>query len=227
MSPITANVKMPTTNKSGIASKIASIEAIETEIRGFLQVATPMAWIEHACGSLDTLLIDHANCEYKAAATGMSLIHKYRANTQLQRLMARLVREEMLHYEQVLMFMERFGVTYRPLSASRYAQTLRESIRSEEPGRLTDLLIVGAVVEARSCERFASLWPHLPDALGKYYRSLLRSEGRHYQDYLELALQTTDQTTLQARLDVFLSLDARLIGTPDQTFRFHSGVPAS
>ena len=227
MSPITANVKMPTTNKPRIASKVASLEAIEAEIRGFLHVATPMSWIEHACGSLDTLLIDHANCEYKAAATGMSLIHKYRANTQLQRLMARLVREEMLHYGQVLMFMERFGVAYRPLSASRYAQTLRESMRSEEPGRLTDLLIVGAVVEARSCERFASLWPHLPDALGKYYRSLLRSEGRHYQDYLELALQTTDQTTLQARLDVFLSLDATLITTPDQTFRFHSGVPAS
>ena len=227
MSPITANVKMPTTNKPRIASKVASLEAIEAEIRGFLHVATPMSWIEHACGSLDTLLIDHANCEYKAAATGMSLIHKYRANTQLQRLMARLVREEMLHYGQVLMFMERFGVAYRPLSASRYAQTLRESMRSEEPGRLTDLLIVGAVVEARSCERFASLWPHLPDALGKYYRSLLRSEGRHYQDYLELALQTTDQTTLQARLDVFLSLDATLITTPDQTFRFHSGVPAN
>ncbi len=158
---------MPTTNKSGIASKVASLEAIETEIRDFLRISTPRAWIEHACGSLDTLLIDHANCEYKAAATGMSLIHKYRSNTQLQRLMARLVREEMLHYEQVLMFMERFGVAYRPLSASRYAQSLREAISSEEPMRLTDLLVVGAVVEARSCERFASLWPHLPDAFGE------------------------------------------------------------
>ncbi len=216
---------MPTTNKSGIASKVASLEAIEIEIRDFLRISTPRAWIEHACGSLDTLLIDHANCEYKAAATGMSLIHKYRSNTQLQRLMARLVREEMLHYEQVLMFMERFGVAYRPLSASRYAQSLREAISSEEPMRLTDLLVVGAVVEARSCERFASLWPHLPDALGKYYRSLLRSEGRHYQDYLALALETTDRDTLQSRLEVFLSLDAQLISTPDQTFRFHSGVP--
>jgi tRNA-(ms[2]io[6]A)-hydroxylase len=218
---------MPTTNKAGIASKVASLEAIEHEIRDFLRGSTPEAWIEHACGSLDTLLIDHANCEYKAAATGMSLLHKYRSNRDLQRLMARLVREEMLHYEQVVMFMERFGVEDRPLSASRYAQTLRESIRSDEPGRLTDLLVVGAVVEARSCERFASLWPHLPDALGQFYRSLLKSEGRHYQDYLTLALQTVDQATLHARLDVFLALDASLISTPDQTFRFHSGVPVT
>lgn len=209
-----------------IVSKVSSLDAIVAEIQGFLRAQTPSAWVTHALGDLPTLLIDHANCEYKAASTGMSLVSRYRDRPRLQRLMARLVREEMLHYEQVLIFMERLGVHYAPLTASRYARTLRDHVRTEEPGRLTDVLVVGAIVEARSCERFAVLWPHLPDALGKYYRSLLRSEGRHYQDYLALARETASEVEVEERLDVFLELDAQLIQTPDTEFRFHSGVPA-
>lgn len=214
---------MPTTNK--IVSKVASIDAIVDEIRGFLKTPTPDAWVSYALGDLTTLLVDHANCEYKAAATGMSLITKYKHLPRLQRLMARLVREEMLHYEQVLVFMDRMGIEFRSLSASRYARTLRESVRTNENDRLVDLLIVGAIVEARSCERFAALWPHLPTPLGRYYKSLLRSEGRHYQDYLALAQENSDQESVDARLEHFLRIDEQLIVSPDQEFRFHSGVP--
>jgi len=88
------------------------------------------------------------------------------------------------------------------------------------------LLVVGAIVEARSCERFAALWPHLPNSLGRYYKSLLRSEGRHYQDYLTLAHEHGDTGEVAMRLDHFLALDQTLIESPDQEFRFHSGVPA-
>ena len=214
---------MPTTSK--IVSKVASIDAIVDEIRGFLKTPTPDAWVSYALGDLATLLVDHANCEYKAAATGMSLITKYKHLPRLQRLMARLVREEMLHYEQVLVFMDRMGIEFRSLSASRYARTLRESVRTNENDRLVDLLIVGAIVEARSCERFAALWPHLPTPLGRYYKSLLRSEGRHYQDYLTLAQENSDQESVDARLEHFLRIDEQLIVSPDQEFRFHSGVP--
>ena len=214
---------MPTTSK--IVSKVASIDAIVDEIRGFLKTPTPDAWVSYALGDLATLLVDHANCEYKAAATGMSLITKYKHLPRLQRLMARLVREEMLHYEQVLVFMDRMGIEFRSLSASRYARTLRESVRTNENDRLVDLLIVGAIVEARSCERFAALWPHLPTPLGRYYKSLLRSEGRHYQDYLALAQENSDQESVDARLEHFLRIDEQLIVSPDQEFRFHSGVP--
>ena len=214
---------MPTTNK--IVSKVASIGAIVDEISDFLHISTPEAWVSHALGDLGTLLVDHANCEYKAAATGMSLITKYRHLPRLQKLMARLVREEMLHYEQVLMFMDRMGVEFRPLSASRYARTMRESVRTDEAGRLVDLLLVGAIVEARSCERFATLWPHLPTSLGRYYKSLLRSEGRHYQDYLALATENDVDGAVNERLAHFLQIDQQLIQSPDQEFRFHSGVP--
>lgn len=214
---------MPTTSK--IVSKVASIDDIVDEIRGFLKTPTPDAWVSYALGDLTTLLVDHANCEYKAASTGMSLITKYKHLPRLQRLMARLVREEMLHYEQVLVFMDRMGIEFRSLSASRYARTLRESVRTNENDRLVDLLIVGAIVEARSCERFAALWPHLPTPLGRYYKSLLRSEGRHYQDYLTLAQENSDQESVDARLEHFLRIDEQLIVSPDQEFRFHSGVP--
>ena len=214
---------MPIT--SNIVSKVTSIGAIVQEIQGFLKATTPGAWVDHALNDLATLLVDHANCEYKAAATGMSLITKYRQHSRLQRLMARLVREEMLHYEQVLMVMEKMGIENRPLTASRYARSLRESIRTDESGRLVDLLVVGAIVEARSCERFAVLWPHLPNSLGSYYKSLLRSEGRHYQDYLKLAHEHGDVDEVAMRLDHFLNLDQTLIESPDQEFRFHSGSP--
>ena len=215
---------MPITDK--IVSKVTSIDAIVSEVQDFLEVCTPEAWVSHALGDLATLLIDHANCEYKAAATGMSLITKCRNKPRLQCLMARLVREEMLHYEQVLVLMNQMGVDYRPLTASRYAKTLRGAMRSNEDGRLVDTLIVGAVVEARSCERFAALWPRLPTRLGRFYKSLLRSEGRHYQDYLSLAREFADASDVEQRLVHFLEIDQLLIETTDEEFRFHSGVPA-
>ena len=215
---------MPITDN--IVSKVTSIDAIVSEVQDFLEVCTPEAWVSHALGDLATLLIDHANCEYKAAATGMSLITKYRNKPRLQCLMARLVREEMLHYEQVLVLMNQMGVDYRPLTASRYAKTLRGAMRSNEDGRLVDTLIVGAVVEARSCERFAALWPRLPTRLGRFYKSLLRSEGRHYQDYLSLAREFADASDVEQRLVHFLEIDQILIETTDEEFRFHSGVPA-
>ena len=142
---------MPTT--SNIVSRVASIDAIVLEIQDFLEVCTPEAWVSHALGDLATLLIDHANCEYKAAATGMSLITKYRNKPSLQRLMARLVREEMLHYEQVLVLMDQMGVDYRPLTASRYAKTLRDAVRSDEDGRLVICNLHTLDTARRYCDR--------------------------------------------------------------------------
>ena len=85
-----------------ITSQVKDIDRIVVEVRSFLRLQTPAAWIERAKHRLNDLLVDHANCEYKAAATGMALLNRYRHIPSLQQLMARLVREEMLHYEQVL-----------------------------------------------------------------------------------------------------------------------------
>lgn len=195
------------------------------EIQEFLLCPTPAAWIERARGELPTLLVDHANCEKKAAGTALNLMFRYVDRIELLNKMSRLAREELRHFEQVLGFMKKRGIAYGPLSSSRYAQSLRARARTSEPGRLIDTLIIGAIIEARSCERFAALAPHLNEPLADFYQSLLKSESRHYQDYLNLA-RLYAQEDIGARVREFLELEADLISSPDSQFRFHSGAPA-
>jgi len=170
-----------------------------------------------------TLLIDHANCEKKAAATALALMHRYTDNPVLLNKMSRLAREELRHFEQVIKMMAARDIAYEPLSASRYAQGLHKGVRRQEPGRLIDTLIVGALIEARSCERFARLAPELDRELGDFYFSLLKSEARHYADYLRLAESLADEAHLADRLDYFRGLEAGLVEGADTEFRFHSG----
>lgn len=199
--------------------------AVLEEIEAFLACQTPDAWINEALRQQDVLLIDHAHCEKKAASTAMTLMFRYVEHPDLLRKMSRLAREELIHFEQVLDLMDKRNIEYRHLSSSRYAAGLREQVRTFEPARLVDTLIVGAFIEARSCERFARLAPFLDEELAKFYRSLLKSEGRHYQDYLTLA-QSCSDTPIQERVALFREKEKALIGSPDPEFRFHSGVPS-
>ena len=194
-------------------------------IRAFLPCATPAAWVAWALDNLDLLLIDHANCEKKAASTALNLMYRYVEQPRLLQKLSRLAREELRHFEQVTALMLRRKIPYIQLSAARYAGELRHVVRSHEPGRLVDTLLVGAVIEARSCERFAALAPHLDAELGDFYRSLLKSEARHFVDYLKLAQGLASAEEVQRRLDVILGREAALIESADSEFRFHSGVP--
>jgi len=196
------------------------------EILAFLACPTPRGWIEQAARSesLPILLIDHAHCEKKAASTAMNLMFRYVDRSDLLNKMSRLAREELIHFEQCLSLMEARGIRYGHLSPSRYAAGLRQAVRTSEPGRLIDLLIIGAFIEARSCERFAALAPYLDEELAKFYRSLLKSEGRHYQDYLGLA-QAYAGEPIDERVAYFRTLEQSLIEAPDTEFRFHSGAP--
>lgn len=195
-------------------------------IRTFLPCVTPPSWIEAALQHPHILLIDHANCEKKAAATALNLMHRYIENDRLLNKMSRLAREELRHFEQVIKLMKRRGIPYRPVSASRYAAALREPVRKQEPGRLVDILIVGALIEARSCERFAALAPHVDPELGDFYLSLLKSEARHFEDYLNLAAAASPDP-IDARVAEFVELEQALIEAPDTEFRFHSGPPGT
>ncbi|WP_312102580.1 tRNA-(ms[2]io[6]A)-hydroxylase [Acinetobacter venetianus] len=199
----------------------------------FLGCTTPQAWLDEAVNNLDILMQDHANCEKKAASTAMNLMFRYSFFTDLQVKLAQLVREEMLHYEQVLEFMNKRGQEWKGLSAGRYAGGLRKEIRTYEPEALIDVMIIGAFVEARSCERFHALAPIVDDELGRYYRYLLKSESRHFEDYLALALDVAKtaklkdpEETIQQRIEHIREVEKNLIISPDDTFRFHSGVPA-
>ncbi|WP_312333033.1 tRNA-(ms[2]io[6]A)-hydroxylase [Acinetobacter variabilis] len=199
---------------------------------GFLGCETPKVWLDEALQNLEILMQDHANCEKKAASTAMNLMFRYSFFVDLQVKLAQLVREEMLHYEQVLEFMNKRGQQWIGLSAGRYAGGLRKEIRTYEPEALIDVLVIGAFVEARSCERFYALAPLVDDELGRYYRYLLKSESRHFEDYLALALDVAKtaklknpQEDIQSRIEHIREVEKNLILSPDEMFRFHSGVP--
>ena len=195
-----------------------------TPVYEFLPCRTPEAWVSVAVRSLPLLMIDHANCEKKAAATAMSLMHRYTDNTALLNKMSRLAREELRHFEQVLKLMTKRGIAYESVTASRYAQGLRDEVRNKDPHKLVDTLIVGALIEARSCERFAALSPHVDKELGDFYASLLKSESRHFMDYITLAKTLASPDEVHQRLSVFSAIEQSLIEGPDTAIRFHSGV---
>ncbi|TWH75825.1 tRNA-(ms[2]io[6]A)-hydroxylase [Azomonas agilis] len=195
------------------------------EINHFLLCSTPQSWIDQALNHVEILLIDHANCEKKAAGTALTMLFRYVEREHLQDKLSRLAREELRHFEQVAALMKKRGVQYRPLSASLYAQRLHTHIRKQEPGRLIDSLIVGAYIEARSCERFYRLAPYLDPELQDFYLSLLESEARHYQDYLTMAEMYSD-APIAERVALFAQVERDAVLTVDTEFRFHSGAAA-
>ena len=237
-----------------------------------MQCETPQSWIDEAIKpeNFATLIIDHANCELKAAQTAMLLLRRYAVDQQssdallawlkpyedfvyrkigngdfsdyqslskklisksdfedgdeLISKMVLLIKEELHHFQQVWQIMQSRGVAYDNLTASRYARSMMKHVRTHEPAKLSDTLICGAYIEARSCERFAKLAPHLDDALSQFYVSLLRSEARHFQDYLSLATKISS-TKIDERVELFGQKEAQLIQAVDIEFRFHSGAP--
>ena len=246
-------------------------------VHAFLRCETPQTWIDvaRASASLDELLIDHCNCELKAAQTAMFLLRRYAldkdsgqsllawakpyeefvyhkdrdieqflardvkknelvANLQPNQHFAfaqdlippliRLIKEEFHHFEQVLELMHARQIPYRNIRAGRYAKGMMSHVTTHEKDILRDKLIVGAYIEARSCERFAKLAPLLPKPIADFYISLLRSEARHYQDYLTLATEIAGQD-LSERIAFFAAIEAELISSPDTDFKFHSGAP--
>jgi len=205
---------------------IATVPAVISE---FLDVATPHAWVDEAVERLPELLHDHANCELKAAGTALGFIYRYPERAELAYRMSRLAREELRHFEQVRKMLADRNIDFAHVSASRYAGELRRSCREKEPERLLDILLVGALIEARSCERFAALVPRLPEDIGRFYAGLLASETRHFEHYLKFARAEVPvgDTAFEHRLSELKALEAELISKPDAQFRFHSGVPSN
>ena len=221
-------------------------------INNFLLCSTPDEWVEQAIKkeNLPIILIDHLICELKAAQwlkPFETLIYKREGNWRdlaaknkltksiipksnspygqdLIDKMVMLIKEELHHFYQVLEIMDEYGVEYKSITPCRYAKGMLRNVKTFEPNALVDKLIVGAYIEARSCERFAKLAPHVDKRLGDFYISLLRSEARHYQDYLTLAQEIAD-FDITERVKEFAEIEAQLITSDDEDFKFHSGVP--
>lgn len=192
----------------------------------FLRTPTPKKWLDVAVNNIPLLLLDHAHCERKAAVTAIILISKYSNRHELVNLMSPLAREELLHFEKVLTLMKERNIAFGPLKPSNYAQTLHDLAgKKDNPERLQDLLLIGAIIEARSCERFHALVPLLTDkALARFYSTLVKAEARHFEEYLNLARLYGG--SIDEKLEQFLTVENTLIQTTDKLFRFHSGIPS-
>jgi tRNA-(ms[2]io[6]A)-hydroxylase len=197
-------------------------------VENILLAPTPSSWVDHAVEHWAELLVDHANCEKKAASTALSLMFAYPEDGKLTRALSRLAREELRHFEQVQRMMETLGVPYIRQKPGRYGAGLRAAMRTADPGRKLDLLLIGALIEARSAERFRLLVPRLPDPLAQFYSTLERSEARHFELYLNLAYEadtSEDDAESARRLAAIATREAEFATEPDAVFRFHSGAP--
>lgn len=193
----------------------------------FIRTPTPEAWFIHASQHLPELLLDHAHCERKAAANAINFITKYPVYPELIEKMTPLAREELLHLEKVLAIMKKREIKFRALPHAKYGAYLHNAtVKLGNSQKMIDELIVGAIIEARSCERFLGLIPYLDGEpeLQKFYASLVKSEGRHFEDYLQLARLYGNE--IDARIDHLVTHENAFIVAKDKDFRFHSGCPA-
>jgi len=193
--------------------------------KSILLGATPRAWVDAALADLPTLLVDHANCEKKAASTAMALIFAYPEDRSLSVALSRLAREELKHFEQVERLMRKLDVPYQRMKPGRYASELRKLVRTHEPKRKLDLMIVHALIEARSCERFRLLARRMPAPVGDLYEQLERSEARHFELYLNFAEREFDAAEIANRMETIAAREAELATSADRELRFHSGPP--
>jgi tRNA-(ms[2]io[6]A)-hydroxylase len=193
-----------------------------------LVAPTPPAWVDAAVAGWREILIDHANCEKKAASSALALIFAYPEDEAATLVLSRLAREELRHFEQVTRLMRRLGVRHERRQPSRYATGLRAAVARAEPERGVDLLLMGALIEARSCERFALLAPRLPAPMGEFYAGLTAAEARHYEVYVQLARGRCDPRApdrWRERLAALAAVEAQLVTVTDPQLRFHSGPP--
>lgn len=195
------------------------------DYRDILQYATQAEWLACALDNINLLLVDHAHCERKAAQNAMSLIFKYPDHERIITQLSKIVREEMVHFEQVLRFLKKRKVSFKGLKSGGYAAFLGQFVREDHPiNRFVDQLLIAAIIEARSSERLGLLAPLLPQELGQYYQRLHDAEARHCSLFIEMAQSCSDQN-VEERLLFFAQHEACWLSTPDDCFRFHSGLP--
>ncbi len=188
-----------------------------------LKSDTDSRWLEQVDRDLESVLIDHAHCEKKAAATAMNLLGSYIENRRLCQAMIEIVNEELEHFQMVLDLLQQREIRFRRLKPSSYGRRLHEHVRKQEPERAVDRLLVASLIEARSCERFARLAEHVGDTqLTDFYRSLFESEARHHATYVRLACDFAPEDAVRERLNLLSAIEADIIADGDAFARMHS-----
>lgn len=188
-----------------------------------LHATSPDRWFAAVRAHLDELLIDHAHCEKKAAGTAMNLLFAYVENEELCKAMTEIVDEELSHFHMVLNILKQRGIAWRRNKPSQYGRKLNDLVRKSEPERAIDRLLVAAIIEARSCERFGILRERLDDReLAAFYDSLFESEARHHSTYVRLAKDFASEETVRQRLAELAAEEAKIIAEGEELPRMHS-----
>ena len=179
-----------------------------------LQLPTDPRWINIAEKNIEDILVDHAYCEQKAASSCISLIVMYPDKEKLVDMLTPVVAEEWNHFERVLDELKKRGLK---LGAKRRDDYVIELSKHERKGgsrerQLMDKLLINALIEARSCERFKLLWKNIPDPeLQKFYYELMVSEAGHYKNFLQLAKEYMPEEVVEERWKEFLKIEADII----------------
>ncbi len=192
-----------------------------------LRSASATRWLAQVDSGLEEILIDHAHCERKAATTALNLMNSYSDDLLLGREMSRIVEEELEHYWLVIGLLQRRAIRFCRLAPGPYGRQLNALVRSGEPARGVDRLLIAGLIEARSCERFSLLRDSLAgkdDELAEFYGGLFESEARHHATYIRLAENFTggDRKVVRDRLDQLSAAESEIIAQGCPLPRMHS-----
>jgi len=181
-----------------------------------LRVATPPVWLDVVFFDFDAFLVDHAGCERKASATGMSFVVKYPNRSELIEPLIEFAREELEHFHLVYKQLARRGLQLTDDYKDAYVNGLRGQMRGGVEDLLLDRLLVAGVVEARGCERLALVAQALENRtsdreLLSMYRELARAESRHHALFFRLARRVFDEARVRKRADELLDFEAELV----------------
>ncbi len=182
---------------------------------GLLSPPDPL-WVESALANLDAVLLDHLHCELKAASNATALVARYPMHPRLVRELTALAREELEHVAQVYEELARRGVRPTPPEKDEYALALRKAAARDARASegLLDRLLVGALIEARSCERFALLRDRAPtEALRSWYGELFASEARHHRLFASLGEDVAGFERARERLAQLAEREAEIVGS--------------
>ena len=190
-------------------------EAIEKTVLG-LNLPTDPRWINIAEKSLDEILIDHAYCEQKATTSCISLIVLYPEKDELVDLLTEVVAEEWSHFRRVLREMKKRGIALGRARKDEYVIAINAIVRKggSRDQQLVEKLLLNALIEARSCERFKLLWKNIEDTdLQKFYYELMISEAGHYSNFIDLAKKYIGEEYVIKRWKEFLEADVEIINS--------------
>ena len=181
-----------------------------------LELPTDPRWVNIAEMNIGEILIDHAYCEQKAASSCISLIVQYPEKTKLVEVLTPIVTEEWGHFQRVLKELRKRNIPLGRQRKDLYVNALQEKLRpsSNYDENLLVKLLLNALIEARSCERFKQLAEHIADeTLRKFYWELMISEAGHYRTFIELAEEYISPEHVRQRWKEILEIEAQIMAS--------------